>query len=72
MIHPGHRWTWALKLRFLETLAETGNVRESCRAVAFSREAAYKLRRRDPLFAQGWNLARRAAHARRCSILLGE
>ena len=54
---PGHGWTPALKARFLDRLAAHGNARAACRNVGLSAEAAYKLRRRDPLFARGWAAA---------------
>lgn len=43
--------------RFLDRLAAHGNVRAACRAVLLSAEAAYRLRRRDALFADGWAAA---------------
>ncbi len=58
-------WSPERKLRFLDRLAMTGNVRAACAAVGMSRETAYALRRRDALFARGWAaallLAREAA-----------
>jgi len=60
---PG--WTPERKLRFLDHLAQHGNVRAACARVGLSREAAYRLRRRDGDFARGWAaamvLAREAA-----------
>lgn len=53
--HDG--WDPARKLRFLERLAACGNVRAACASVGMSRETAYALRRRDALFARGWNVA---------------
>jgi len=53
--HDG--WSPALKGRFLDHLASCGNVAAACAAVRMSREAAYRLRRRDPLFARGWAAA---------------
>src|SRR5690606_18760927 len=50
-------WTPERKLQFLDHLAGRGNVRASCRRVGLSREAAYRLRRRDPQFARGWAAA---------------
>lgn len=52
---PG--WTPERKLQFLDHLAGRGNVRASCRRVGLSREAAYRLRRRDPQSARGWAAA---------------
>ena len=53
--HDG--WTPERKALFLETLAATGNVRAACKRVGLSREAAYRLRRREALFARGWDTA---------------
>jgi hypothetical protein len=53
--HDG--WTPERKVCFLDRLAARGNVRLACRAAGMSPEAAYRLRRRDPLFARGWAAA---------------
>ncbi len=53
--HDG--WTPARKVQFLEALAQDGNVRAACARVGLSAEAAYRLRRRDPLFARAWAAA---------------
>ena len=53
----GDGWSPERKTRFLERLAANGNVRAACAAVGMSRESAYTLRRRDPLFARGWGAA---------------
>ena len=58
-------WSPERKLRFLERLAECGNVRAACAAVGMTREAAYVLRRRDALLARGWAAA--LMLARECS-----
>ena len=58
--HDG--WTPARRLQFLESLAQDGNVRVACARVGLSREAAYRLRRRDALFARAWAAAQ--LHAR--------
>lgn len=50
-------WSPERKTRFLDRLAATGNVRASCARVGMSRDAAYRLRRRDALFARGWAAA---------------
>jgi hypothetical protein len=50
-------WTAERKLRFLDCMAEHGNVRAACARVAVSPETAYKLRRREPLFAAAWEAA---------------
>lgn len=52
-----HGWTPERKVLFLDKLSMNGNARAACRAVGMSAEAAYRLRRRDPLFAQGWAAA---------------
>lgn len=46
---------------FLEVLADTGIVAEACRAVGMSREGAYPLRNRDPVFAAAWRAAQAKA-----------
>jgi hypothetical protein len=55
-------WTPERQTRFLDHLALKGNVRAACKRVGLSREAAYRLRRRDPLFARGWAAALVQAH----------
>jgi hypothetical protein len=61
--HDG--WTDTRTAQFLEHLAGHGNVRAACARVSMSPEAAYRLRRRDALFARAWsaalNLAREAS-----------
>jgi hypothetical protein len=42
---------------FLETLADTGLVTEAARVAAMSRDSAYSLRNRDPVFAAAWRAA---------------
>jgi len=42
---------------FLEVLADTGLVVEACRAVELTKQSAYPLRNRDPLFAAAWRAA---------------
>ena len=62
--HDG--WTPARKAQFLEALAQDGNVRAACARVGMSREAAYRLRRREALFARAWAAAQcRRANSRR-------
>lgn len=53
--HDG--WTPARKTRFLDCLALKGNVRLACRAATMSPDSAYRLKRREPLFARGWAAA---------------
>lgn len=55
------QWTAAGKKLFLETLAETANVSAALRRVRLSRTGAYRLRRRDPVFAEAWADAFEAA-----------
>ena len=50
-------WTGEKKAVFLDHLAQSGNVRGACARVGMSREAAYRLRRRDADFARGWGAA---------------
>ena len=57
--HDG--WTGARKAQFLEALAHDGNVRAACASVGLSREAAYRLRRRDAVFARAWAAAQMQA-----------
>ena len=52
---PG--WTRHKKAVFLDHLAQHGNVRAACARVGLSRDAAYRLRRRDADFARGWGAA---------------
>jgi hypothetical protein len=53
--HDG--WTPARRTQFLDHLAGKGSVRAACARVGMSREAAYRLRRREALFARGWDAA---------------
>jgi hypothetical protein len=64
-----HGWTRERKMQFLDHLAGNGNVRAACRRVGLSREAAYRLRRRDPLFARGWAAALVKAHDASIEVL---
>src|SRR5688572_30349166 len=50
-------WSGERMATFLEVLADTGLVTEASRAAGMSREAAYSLRNRDPVFAAGWRAA---------------
>lgn len=54
---PARGWTAEAKVRFCEHLAVKGHVRAACARVGLSAESAYRLRRRDPLFARGWAAA---------------
>lgn len=53
--HDG--WTPERKALFLDHLASRGNVRAACASVGMSREAAYKMRRRDGVFGRSWDAA---------------
>ena len=53
--HDG--WTPERRTLFLDDLATRGNVRAACARVGMSRDTAYRLRRRDALFASGWDAA---------------
>lgn len=54
--HHNH-WTPARKARFLDVLSHSGNVRLAYGKVGVSPEAAYRLRRREAMFADGWAAA---------------
>jgi hypothetical protein len=66
--HDG--WTGEAMAKFLETLAETGIVLEACDAASKSSTAAYALRRRNLLFAEGWETALGIARERLADTLL--
>jgi hypothetical protein len=61
--HPARRngWTEERREAFLVALAGGIDVRRACVHVGLSRQAAYKLRRRDPGFAREWQGALRTA-----------
>lgn len=63
-------WTRERRVRFLRRLAESGNVHAACAEVGLSRQSVYKLRRRDPQFAQIWKAALEAAREARVRRLL--
>ena len=63
-------WTNGRRTKFLECLAATPNVRRACAAVGLSREAAYRLRRRDPVFALAWADAHRLGYQARARALV--
>ena len=50
-------WTPARRTRFLECLAATRNVSRACAAAGLSRQAVYRLFRRDAAFARAWLIA---------------
>ncbi|RZM10081.1 MAG: hypothetical protein EOP67_68960, partial [Sphingomonas sp.] len=47
-------WTMAKRERFLDTLAATAHVKMAAAAAGINRTNAYRLRRRDPVFAELW------------------
>lgn len=55
------RWTHESRVRFLDHLAASGDVRAAARSCGLSRQSVYRLRARDRVFAQAWDvvLARR-------------
>jgi hypothetical protein len=53
----GRGWTPDKRVRFLDLLAQHGNARAAASEVGLSVQTAYRLRRRDALFARGWNAA---------------
>jgi hypothetical protein len=63
--HDG--WTAERRQSFPQCLAAGGTVRLACARVGLTRQAAYKLRSREPVFALAWDQAlldaRRAAEA---------
>ena len=61
--HDG--WTAERRTRFLDHLANDGSITAACARVGMSREAAYRLRRREALFARTWDAA--LVHARAAS-----
>nr|WP_294169819.1 hypothetical protein [uncultured Sphingomonas sp.] len=50
-------WNPFSRQLFLSTLATTGQVSRACEIVDLSKQSAYALRARDPIFAAGWNAA---------------
>lgn len=65
--HDG--WTPERKTRFLDCLAEKGNVRQACARVGLSQQAAYVLRRRDAVFARAWAAALALAREHSVQVL---
>jgi len=65
--HDG--WTPERRTQFLDHLAHDGSVRAACGRVGMSREAAYRLKRRDALFARGWDAALVLARAASAEVL---
>jgi hypothetical protein len=58
-------WTEGLQALFLDHLSRTGQVRLAAAACGLSRQSVYKLRRRDPVFAQKWDDALEHLRTRR-------
>jgi hypothetical protein len=56
-------WTPFARRLFLEVLAETGRVSTACEYAGLTKQSAYALRARDPLFAAGWDAACEIARA---------
>jgi hypothetical protein len=57
VISTCHGWTPFARRLFLEVLAETGRVSTACEYTRLTRQSAYALRARDPLFAASWDAA---------------
>ena len=55
-------WTAERRAKFLECLCERADVARACARVGLSRQAAYRLRRRDAVFALAWHVALQVAH----------
>ena len=56
-------WTPFARRLFLEVLAETGRVSQACEYAQLTKQSAYALRARDPLFAASWDAACELARA---------
>ena len=56
-------WTPFARRLFLEVLAETGRVSRACEYAGLTKQSAYALRARDPMFAAGWDAACELARA---------
>jgi hypothetical protein len=56
-------WTPFARVLFLRILAETGRIAVACEYTQRSRQSAYALRARDPVFAHGWEAAIEKARA---------
>ena len=66
--HDG--WSGDKMARFCEVLAETAVVAEACDEVGMHVSGAYALRRRNPVFAAGWDAALTIARERLADTLL--
>lgn len=60
----GKRWSDEAEAKFLDHLAATCNVTAAAEACGFSGPAIYARRRNDPAFAERWQAALEAGHAR--------
>jgi hypothetical protein len=56
-------WTPFARKLFLSILADTGRIAVACEYTQRSRQSAYQLRARDPVFANGWDAAAEKARA---------
>ncbi len=54
---PAHAWTDAQESAFLDMLAATCNVQQSCRHAGVDYRSAYRRRRQQPGFAAAWRAA---------------
>ena len=63
-------WTKGKRASFLDHLAATANVEASCRAVRMNSSGVFKLRRRNPDFAEQWDAALDTAKARLRGMLI--
>ena len=63
-------WTVRKRAVFLDHVAATGNVSASARFVGLGESGAYKLRRRDPDFAEQWRVALSAGFDRLQAMLI--
>ncbi len=59
------RWTGSKAAQFLKALSRTGKVAPAAREVGMSRQAAYRLRKHAPKFAEMWDWAMREAAQRK-------
>ena len=66
--HDG--WSGEKMAKFCETLAETAVVADACDEVGMHVSGAYALRRRNPVFAAGWDAALTIARERLADTLL--
>ncbi len=64
------RWTDKTRLKFLDHLAATCNVKASAAAAERSPESAFKLRRRNPEFAEAWSAALATGYVRLEEMLI--